>query len=489
MSGTTQQTYGLTPQGFVRMRLPEITDEIRSTIETLTGVKWNFGEDSFIGLLVSVFADREAQLWELLETIHLWTYPSGAQGVALDNAVSFSGVRRRFDTPTLVLALLYGTPGTTIPAGSLARTTPVDGTVQKTFALQADLTINESSAASATYELLAAPAGVEYYLSISGVKYSWVAVGANATDSAAAFANVLATAGLDVKQAGARITVTAPLGTTYGLIASPNIQLITVAGVGTFASTLLGPVPLAATELNSIVTNVIGWSRVTNPAEGKIGLVAETDDAVLERYSRGVYQLGGGTVPAIQANLEKNVVGVTAVQVYENVLDFPDNFGRPPHSIEVVIEGGLDQDIANELYRVKGGGIVTFGAVTMQVRGSTGALQPIRFNRPAPVYIWAIIDIALYPEESLASDATIRIREAVAAAVNNLPTGKDVLAQRLLAPVFAASPGIARANIRMASVPTANLQPSPSSYLVNDVAVSPRQRAKTSIGLIQVNIL
>lgn len=489
MSGSDPTAYGLLPQGFVRMRLPEIKQQIQTNIEIATGKKWHFGEDSFIGLLVSIFAEREAAMWELAEAVHLSMYPSGAIGTSLDNAVAFSGVRRKFDTPTLALALVFGTPGTTVPAGSSARTAPQDGTTQKSFTLQQDVTISESRAASATYELQSVPFGTEYSITINGVKHSWVAASTNAADAATALVGVLEVAGFDVVVSGARFTLAAPIGTTFGLIPSANLTLIALAGVGIFASDVLGPVPLVANELTTIATDVIGWSRVTNPVEGEIGALAEEDFLVRARYPRGVYQLGGGSTSAIQANLERNVVGVESAQVYENVLDVSDAEGRPPHSIEVVIQGGLDQEVANEIYRVKGGGIATFGSVQMQVKGSTGTLVPINYNRPAPVFIWVIIDLSLYPEEILEAGATIDIRQVVADAINALPTGKDVITQRLLGPIFAASAGIARASIRTAAVPTAGLEPSPASYNVNDVAISPRQRAKSAPELIQVNII
>ena len=41
--------------------------------------------------------------------------------------------------------------------------------------------------------------------------------------------------------------------------------------------------------------------------------------------------------------------------------DTTDAAGRPPHSIEIVVQGGTDEDVANIIWKNKAGGIRAYG--------------------------------------------------------------------------------------------------------------------------------
>src|SRR5690349_21710010 len=127
MSDTTTDSatlaYGLTPGGFVRMRLPEIQRAIFDDLAAATGEPWDETPNSFMGQLVAVFAEREAALWELLEQVYLSAYPVTASGQSLDLATSYAGVRRLQDSRSRVPVILFGTQGTVVPQGSIIEST------------------------------------------------------------------------------------------------------------------------------------------------------------------------------------------------------------------------------------------------------------------------------------------------------------------------------------------------------------------------------
>ena len=60
----------------------------------------------------------------------------------------------------------------------------------------------------------------------------------------------------------------------------------------------------------------------------------------------------------------------------------------PPHSIEIVAYGGLDEDIAKAIYRRKAAGIETFGNTEVSVITASGQTSQIKFSRPTPVKVW-----------------------------------------------------------------------------------------------------
>ena len=60
---------------------------------------------------------------------------------------------------------------------------------------------------------------------------------------------------------------------------------------------------------------------------------------------------------------------MTNVVAYENTGDYTDMSRRPPHSVHVIAEGGLDVEIAQAIYDAKAAGIDTHGAFAVPVSG------------------------------------------------------------------------------------------------------------------------
>jgi len=139
-------TYGLTAQGFVPKRLSTIASEIEASLRTAFGQNINLLPESVFGQLVGIFSEREALLWELGEAVYASQYPSGAEGTSVDNILALNNLRRLGATPTITSPtennvpglVLYGTPGTIVPAGSIIS---VFGTPTVQFSLDATVTI------------------------------------------------------------------------------------------------------------------------------------------------------------------------------------------------------------------------------------------------------------------------------------------------------------------------------------------------------------
>lgn len=240
-----------------------------------------------------------------------------------------------------------------------------------------------------------------------------------------------------------------PAGSQAGTEAGDAFELVEAVqiGAGGFAEGQMraletGAVLALAGTLTNILTPVAGWTGVTNPDDGSTGRPIESDPELRQRRRESLQVTGAGTVEAIRARLRQQIQDVTAVSIVENRTDAPDIDGRPPHSFETVVSGGTDADVAQLLWEVKPAGIETTGEITVVVLDSQGNQQTIRFSRPVPVYMWAIITLDPGGPGSFPQNAETLTRQAVVAFGGTLDVGDDVILQALIGPIYAAVPGL-----------------------------------------------
>lgn len=131
-----------------------------------------------------------------------------------------------------------------------------------------------------------------------------------------------------------------------------------------------------------------GIRSVTNEKAFEGGRNTETPAEFRERYYKSVDFAGGVNIDAIIAEIYESVEAVIAVAGEENDTDFESKTGLPPHSVEIVAYGGLDEDVAKAIYRRKAAGIQTYGNTTVSVVKADGRLYDVHFSRPTPVGIW-----------------------------------------------------------------------------------------------------
>jgi uncharacterized phage protein gp47/JayE len=203
-----------------------------------------------------------------------------------------------------------------------------------------------------------------------------------------------------------------------------------------------GPVFVAAGELTTIVTPVAGWTATTNAQDADGGTDLESDAELRQRREEQLRAQGEATVEAILADI-REVEGVDEAVVYENVSDFVDSAGRPPHSVEVIILGddpdtALDDRVGQALFETKAAGIETHREVgaqgrTITVTDSQGIDHDINFNRADPVEIYIEIDINVVSAEYAGDDA---VKEALVAQGADYGIGDDVIAQANKAAAF-----------------------------------------------------
>ena len=86
--------YGITEKGFAIKRLDEILEELHSELSEKFGFNTRLDDQSFLNVLITTYGGKIAELWEVAQSSYYAKYPSTAEGVSLDNAVQYGGIRR-----------------------------------------------------------------------------------------------------------------------------------------------------------------------------------------------------------------------------------------------------------------------------------------------------------------------------------------------------------------------------------------------------------
>ena len=163
---------------------------------------------------------------------------------------------------------------------------------------------------------------------------------------------------------------------------------------------------------------------------------------------------GGVNIEAIIAEIYESVEAVMAVAGEENDTDFESETGLPPHSIEIVAYGGLDEDVAKAIYRRKAAGIQTYGNTTASVVKADGRLYDVHFSRPTPVGIWVKV-FNLVTDSKFPLDGIEQIKQAVVQHIGvntrgGLNIGQNVITVTLPTVVLAV-PGVVDFDLQLSS--------------------------------------
>jgi uncharacterized phage protein gp47/JayE len=198
-----------------------------------------------------------------------------------------------------------------------------------------------------------------------------------------------------------------------------------------------GPVIAPATRLSVIETPVAGWGSVVNPADATIGADVETDAALRLRRRDELTVAASATLDAVRAEVLR-VPGVTACTVFENATSGTVN-GMPPSSVEVLVSGGADADIAQAIWRSRSAGIETYGTSSATLVDTQGVTRAVEFSRPTAVNVWAKIVLKKDPLRYPANGDQL-VREAVAAqAQARLGVGGDLVTRAFFPAVLSVS--------------------------------------------------
>lgn len=181
-----------------------------------------------------------------------------------------------------------------------------------------------------------------------------------------------------------------------------------------FTAQSTGPVQAPSGTLTVLEVSISGVNSITNPLDADPGEDQESDAALRIRRRSELTAQGTGTQEAIRADVLR-VDDVEFCEVLTNRTPYMAN-SLPPHSFEVVVFGGADDDIAQAIWDGMPSGIEHYGADTGTATDDGGNSQTVEFTRPTEYRILVEVDLDV--------DADIYGGDsAVAAAIADFTTG------------------------------------------------------------------
>lgn len=479
--------YGVTDKGFVLKRFDTILGETQDEISRSLGFDVSQNPQSMLNsALIVPFCDKIARLWEVAQDSYYAKYPATASGVNLDNACQYGNVFRMPNRATEYIIHAKATDGTVIPKNAIISsiTNPV---VQLKCIKNTEITRAKCHALAV--KVISVASG-SYTIELNSTLYTYKA---NSTDTAATIIAGLkslieAADGYTAESdsTGEILTITDSLGTRDNeVILSSNLTTEWVVGCVHYNTVDYGAIILPLNTITVITSNVTGLISVTNAITPTAGREQENDADLRNDYFAKSYATASTQAEAIASYVLDNVLNTKAVRVYENDTDETDSYGRPPHSIEVLVDGGNETEIAQAIQKKKSGGIQTYGSVSLDVQAEYGDVIKISFNRPEKVYVWVRVEVT-QGGVSINTEYEDIIKQIILKQ-NSLTIGDSFLSQNYIQPIYNALPGIKFCNITVASGEQASA-PDAGSYKSGNIDVTQRQVVDLASARIEVSL-
>ncbi len=482
--------YGITETGLRIKRFDTILSEINTFQTEGFGVQVGANTRSFLNTLNTSVADKIAELWELGAVIYHNLSPMSAEGAALDNAVQFGGNSREKARSTYYPIHCECTEGITLDEETLIES---DTNPAIKFLSAEERTISRSSFNKAKVKVVSTQPGEAYTVALNGTLYSYTCKAQDGpeailgglrdlilADEAEAF-----TASVDSENV-LLIIEAADVESENSMLLTDNLTTESVTAIISFASEEPGEVSLPNGAITKIVTAPTGFLSCTNLCGYVAGRLLETDVELRQSYVDKIFGRSSRMTDSIRSAILANCAGVTAVQVYENRTNETDSEGRPPHSVEAVVDGGSNSDIAEQILATVSAGITTYGSVSVDVPGEDDDMIEVCFNRPTYIYCWFKVTLTISKASLVPANYAELVETAIVDAMSQVENGEDVVPQQQFLPaIYEQVPGISYIDVSIYTTTSAS-EGQPSSYPLRSVEITNRQRAMTSSTRIEV---
>ena len=482
--------YGITETGLRIKRFDTILSEINAFQTEGFGVQVGANTRSFLNTLNTSVADKIAELWELGADIYHNLSPMSAEGAALDNAVQFGGNSREKARSTYYPIHCECTEGITLDEETLIES---DTNPAIKFLSAEERTISRSSFNKAKVKVVSTQPGEAYTVALNGTLYSYTCKDQDGpeailgglrdlilADEAEAF-----TASVDSENV-LLIIEAADVESENSMLLTDNLTTESVTAIISFASEEPGEVSLPNGAITKIVTAPTGFLSCTNLCGYVAGRLLETDVELRQSYVDKIFSRSSRMTDSIRSAILANCAGVTAAQVYENRTNETDSEGRPPHSVEAVVDGGSNSDIAEQILATVSAGITTYGSVSVDVPGEDDDMIEVCFNRPTYIYCWFKVTLTISKASAVPANYAELVETAIVDAMSQVENGEDVVPQQQFLPaIYEQVPGISYIDVAIYTTTSAS-EGQPSSYPLRSVEITNRQRAMTSSTRIEV---
>ena len=478
--------HGVTSKGFVMKRFDEILKEVQHDLSAQLGFDVSQNPQSLLNsALIMPFCDKIAELWEVAQESYYAKYPSTAEGVNLDNACQYGNVFRMGNKSTEYIIHCTAKDGTIIPEGSLISS--ITNPVVQLKCVQENEISRKACNAICIKPVIAA-AGT-YTIELNGKMYSFTA-SESSTDLSIvnglkeAFLVSGYTAVVDPSKNTLTITDSI-LSRVNEFALSSNLTTEYVTSCVHYNTVEYGDIICPNGSICEITSNVTGLISVNNELEPTPGRIQQSDISLRQDYVRKSYGTSSTMTESVEAYVLENVEGVKDVRCYENPYNVEDELGRPPHCIEVIVDGGKEETIAQAILTKKSGGIETYGEITIPVLGEYGDVIPISFRRPEPIYAWISVEIT--PDGSnINPDYVSIIQESICADSEEISIGDSLMSQTYISGIYKKLSGVAYCKIHVAHTTEPNVEP--EEYAEGNISATQRQAISVDASRIEVKL-
>lgn len=443
--------FGVTSAGFNGKTLTDIKPEIEAGFRGEFGANCDLEPNSPDGQLIGIISDLLAELWQLAGAVYAAQDPDKATGQAQDAVCAITGTTRDPAAPSRALLTCTGSDATFLATGREVSVVPTG----ERFATLADVT----TANAGLYANSTAYVVGDFLRTAFPRVYVCITAGT--------------TSGAGTGPAGTAADITDGTAHFRYVGEGPAYAQVEV------EAAVDGPTSAVSGTLTQIETPVSGWSSAVNLEDAVLGQNTESNDGLRVKREAELAASGSGTLPAIRAAVLK-VPEVTSCVVFQNTGNVTDADGRPPHSVEAVVEGGADAAIAAALFVNVSAGIQPYGTTIVAVTDSQGNPWNVGLSRPSALTLWVRVDVVKDPLV-FPVDGSDQIKAAIVGDEPNYPIGKDAVSSRISSRCFQI-PGVLDVTlcyIRLISPPVAS----------TTIAAGPRDRMQLDSSRVTVNVV
>lgn len=475
--------YGVTDKGFNIKRLDTIMEEIHTDLTEAFGFDTRLTKPSFLDTLITTFSYQISDLWETAQDNYYAKYPATATGVSLDNAVQYGGIRRAANKRTSYRLHCTGDDGTYVREEAIVAT----NTSPEVRLKNADeFEITRDAFNRVSIKVASAEVGV-YSVTINGSQYSFSSPDGVEEDIITGLAKAITDDEYTITAENNTLTIKdKTISRSNVLILSDNLTTSSVTVIATFLTEEYGKITLPYGIVTKMVNNVTGFTAVTNLLEPTYGRKRESDIELRQSYIAKSALRSNTMIESIVGELLNNIENVESASGYENDTDYVDSRGLPPHSIEIIVEGGDNSEIAQAILRRKAGGIQTYGSIEVGVPGVYGDTIPVRFNRPDYLYTW--LKVVLHGDKSqLPTNYASLTIQALISDGAEFVAGNNLLTQLLNDGIYDAVAGLTYVEIYTAYGTSSTYVPEASDYKQKNIIVTSRQKVLIDEKRIEVS--
>lgn len=160
-----------------------------------------------------------------------------------------------------------------------------------------------------------------------------------------------------------------------------------------FRAREIGAAETTVDTITNPVTIVLGVTSVNNPSAAlSTGQDEETDAELRTRRQQSVAINSTGYLNGLLAAV-LNLDGVSEAVIYENFTNSADANGIPAHGIWLVVAGGANTEVGNQIYAKKSYGANMKGSVEVDITTASDYTFTAKFDRPTATDLYIRFDL------------------------------------------------------------------------------------------------